>query len=346
MYLRYVHSFRALAIAIIVAGHGIVSFEWSDDSGMKNFLLDLLDDGTVLFVFVAGFLFAHLSDRYQYPDYLGKKFRNVILPFMLISIPAVVYSVFYLNPVELFPQLAGTPAVYRLAWFEIEVGASINYPLWFIPMITLFYVAAPLFIRLVRNPRLSLVLLTLLVPLSLLLHRDSELNAPLIGLYFLPAYLAGMLASHYRVRLELLLDRWWAWLVAAFFLIVLAQYLFADHHGNYYGLGPFSQEHGLIDWMFAQKLLLCFALLGVMRRFDSLVADRLRYLGDVSFSVFFLHGYVLFAFSFVYFKLPSAPPGNAVWWAAATFLALALSLVAVAVTQRLFGARSRYLIGS
>lgn len=346
MYLRYVHSFRAAAIVIIVAGHAVVTLTWPEPSPSRDLLLDLLDSGTVLFVFVAGFLFHHLAGRYQYRDYLQKKLLNVIIPYVLVSLPAVLYTVRFTDATTRHPELAGTSAAYQAGWMLVKGGATFNYSLWFIPMITLFYLAAPLLIQFVHHPRLYAVLV-MLIPLSMLAHRSGELNTFGIALYFLPAYLAGMWASHHREYLEPVLDRYWAALVAAFLAAVAVNFVLATHHGNYYGAHLFSQEHGLIDWMFAQKLLLCFALLGVLRRLDTLLGDRLRFLGDVSFTVFFVHGYVLFGVQVFYANvLGYPPPGNVVTWLLLTSATVLATVGGAALVKRAVGRRSRYLIGS
>jgi Acyltransferase family len=206
MFLRYVHGFRAVAIVVIVAGHAVFTLTWPATSPTRDILLDVLDGGTVLFVFVAGFLFHHLAGRFAYRDYLTKKLQYVIVPYVLVSIPAIVVTLRFTDLPARFPELAGTPAAYQAVWLLAKGGATLNYPLWFVPMIALFYLAAPLFMLFVRRPRLYAVLLVL-VPYSLLAHRTDELNTPVIALYFLPAYLIGMWASEYRDRLEVVLDR-------------------------------------------------------------------------------------------------------------------------------------------
>lgn len=346
MFLRYVHGFRAVAIVVIVAGHAVFSLTWPATSPTRDILLDVLDGGTVLFVFVAGFLFHHLSGRYEYRDYLTKKLQYVIVPYVLVSIPAVVITLRSGELPARFPELAGTPEVYQALWLLAKGGATFNYPLWFVPMIALFYLAAPLFMLFVRHPRLYVALLVL-IPYSLLAHRTDELNTPVIALYFLSAYLTGMWASEHRVRLEPWLDRSWVALCAAWLASVAAMFLLLDHHGNYYGIAPFSQEHGPVDWMFAQKLLLCFTLLALMRRLDAVLGDRLQALGDASFTIFFVHGYALVAFQVGWRLATGSPPPGSAWLALAlTAAVVAATLAGTLVTKRVLGRRSRYLIGS
>ena len=42
--------------------------------------------GTALFIFISGFLFQHLSKKFEYKNYLSKKWTNVILPYLFITV--------------------------------------------------------------------------------------------------------------------------------------------------------------------------------------------------------------------------------------------------------------------
>jgi fucose 4-O-acetylase-like acetyltransferase len=90
-FLRYVHNFRGFAIILIVLSHLLGFLKW--ETGTENWQVIwnvIFRNGTVYFVFIAGFLFQHLSKKYEYRDYLKKKFSNVILPYLIISISAVL----------------------------------------------------------------------------------------------------------------------------------------------------------------------------------------------------------------------------------------------------------------
>ena len=68
-----VHSLRALAIWSIVAAHVIDITPWSANSIWPRLLANVLENGSVLFVFVAGYLFQHLHSRYRYLPYLKRR---------------------------------------------------------------------------------------------------------------------------------------------------------------------------------------------------------------------------------------------------------------------------------
>lgn len=352
MFLSYVHSFRAIAILVVVAGHAISIFPWLSDPLADNILSDVLENGTVMFVFVAGFLFQHLSKDFQYGSYLTKKAKNVLLPYFLIATPAAVQGAVSARIYGRYPQLNGTSEIYRFFWFMIKGGAGANQALWFIPMITIFYVAAPVFIQFISRPQLYL-LIVVLVPVSLLAHRDAYPNLDTLGLalYYLPAYLVGMWTSQYRTKVEPVLDHIWPWLLLAWFAMLTSMILFAPYHGNYQGSHLFSQEQGIFDWIFAQKLLLSFALLGLIRKFENPLAKPLRGLGDASFAIYFMHCYLLDIVvegSNRVTRLLGQPrlEGSITVWLAAFLFAAGGSYAIALVVRRLLGTRSRYFIGA
>jgi probable poly-beta-1,6-N-acetyl-D-glucosamine export protein len=346
MHLGYVHSFRAMATIMIVGGHVIASLSWAANPLTASVLRDVLDNGTVLFVFLAGFLFEYRMVDRSYFTYLRGRFTRLLLPYLVLAVPLVVWDVARGDAVEKFPQeLNGTSALYQALWFLTKGSIVINYALWFVPMMTLFYLAMPLFSFIARHPRLYLVLVVL-IPLSLFLHRVSELDTAWMALYFLAAYITGMWASHARERLEPVLLRVWPVLLLLVVGITVGLALFADHHGNYFGIAPFSQEHGPVDWLFAQKLLLCFGLLGLMLRLQPQVGPFLRYLADISLSIVLLHVYLLYAINLGERRLGFVPVGNVVTWVGMTALAVAFTALGTMCAQRVLGNRSKLLIGS
>jgi surface polysaccharide O-acyltransferase-like enzyme len=113
----------------------------------------------------------------------------------------------------------------------------------------------------------------------------------------------------------------------------------------------FSREQGIFDWLFAQKLILSFALLGLIRRYETPLAKPLRGLGDTSFTIYFIHCYLLDVVVGVgrhLGKLIDAPllVGTVQGWLLAFVFATGGSYAIALGIRRLFGTRSRYLIGS
>lgn len=350
MFYKDIHVFRALAILFIVAGHTRVTMNWEDSSFAGNLLADFLANGTTLFVFIAGYLFQALSARYTYKTYLRSKLRNVILPYILISIPAVIYSALYKDPVLRFPQLAETSDAFRILWFYVKGGAHLNYPLWFIPMITLYYLCAPIFMQVIRQPRWYWLIAPFFV-VSLFLHRDVYPNLDTLQnfVYFLAAYLAGMCASQYRDNVSAFIARHLHWLVIAYLVILALQTIIAERHGVHGAAEWFGGENGVFDWSFLQKMLLCFLLLGISDRFQGQLYSPTRFIADSSFGVFFVHAYFLEIapriLSPVYPDGVSPGIGSILGLLAAFAFAAGCSMLFCYLTKLIFRDRSRQLIG-
>ena len=345
MYLSHINSLRALAILGIVAGHSAGFFSWQENPFTHNALKDLAANGSVIFVFISGYLFHHLSTRFQYAQYLLKKTKYVLVPYLLVSIPAIVYGVFWNDAGAVISDLAGTSRTYQIFWFYLHGETQINYPLWFIPVILSYYVAAPVFRMFIRYPTLYW-LIPVLLPISLVAHRPNFPNPDLLHslLYFLSAYVLGMFSSQFRDKVDLLLEKYLEVLFLIFISHFLTHLFLAGHHGNYHVKHIFSLEKGYIDWLFLQKIALTFLLLGLVKRYDSLLAKATRYIGEASFSIYFLHAYLLYALK-VGVRWQTFE-GNLIKW---ILLSASIATLSVGITrfvQKIFGKKSRLLIGS
>src|SRR5690606_22534998 len=94
-FLPYIHSLRGLAILYVIAVHarGFESY-WQSSPDIYKFLDSFSDpsegNGTTLFLFIGGFLFQHLTHRnFVFGKYLTQKFKNLILPYLIISLPLI-----------------------------------------------------------------------------------------------------------------------------------------------------------------------------------------------------------------------------------------------------------------
>lgn len=107
MRLRYVEQFRALAIVMIVAGHAWYMQDWDRGSLAARLSLTIATNGTYLFVFIAGFLFQHLLPKFETWRYYRSKLRNVVLPYLIVSIPGLIWQ-FSKEPSGLRPRVSRT----------------------------------------------------------------------------------------------------------------------------------------------------------------------------------------------------------------------------------------------
>src|SRR5687768_13791779 len=96
-FLSYILNLRGVVIFIVVGVHarGNLS-EWTDHEGALEFLATFFDaregNGTVMFIFIGGFLFQYIThNNFDFRKYIEKKFLFVILPYLLISIPIIAF---------------------------------------------------------------------------------------------------------------------------------------------------------------------------------------------------------------------------------------------------------------
>lgn len=341
-FLRYVHNFRGLAILLIVVAHTMQVLTWQDHPGLQVFLNVVLQNGSVYFVFIAGFLFQYLSQKYAYKTYLISKFQNVLLPYFLISIPAILYWL-----------LRGAPSSVDIANFSDlpHLGKVIAFyatgdhlfTLWFIPMISMYYLFAPAFIWIDRHPKAYWIIPALLL-VTFYINRTPQNYIIPAAIHFLSIYVLGMVSSHYREQLFVVVKRTWFFLVfIATSLIVYETLIRAALY--------FPEEMLSINTI--SKAILCILLMYIFWRFDAQIFDLNHYclgiLADFSFGIFFLHGY----FSKIYFSIMYRYLGMDSPWVQANILTILILLIfkligpilVIYLLKSTLHKKSRYLVG-
>lgn len=278
-----VHNFRAFAILGVVGAHSLQNFSWESGSLLFICLDTLFNQSTIWFAFIAGYLFQALSGRYQTGSYYRKKIVNVLTPYVLCSIPALVVAIFFI-PQEM-PAGFGDYGAFKQALLFLVTGKHLA-PYWYIPMITVIFVLAPLLIFTDRHPRLYWALL-LLIPLSGYLGRDGLLIHTALPPYFsqlskavylLSPYLFGMLCSRYHETLLATVSRHWV-------LLLIASISLFGLEVTYY--------HETTYLMFAFKMVSAPLILWSLRREFGGFQSSLDRIASWSFGIFFIHGYVL-----------------------------------------------------
>jgi len=334
-FLPYIHNFRAIAILFIVAIHcyGILKPDMEPI---------ILQRGTLLFMFISGFLFQYLSRNFDKGIYWRKKFSNVLIPYFFISFPIILIRISTHNHVSqmeaIFPGFADKPALIQMA--EYYLTGMHLVPFWFIPMICFYYLLGPAFIKLDRDKRFY-YLLPLLMGLSLVVTRSFDLyKIHLAFVHYLSIYILGMFTSRHHNRLLQLTDRVWPLLIGIAVVMV--------------GIGIiFNQEqiHYIEQFLYVQKLILCWTILYSLWKLDARIATKkflvsnMSKLSDMSFGIFFLHYYFLYFIGLkmsngeIYFT-PNFTNFFLVICADIIFCVIILSIL-----KQLLGKKSRYVIG-
>jgi hypothetical protein len=356
-----IHYFRGISILLIVMGHcyGIVGLESNihlNFSGdyfssfiqlLEKILGNLISGGTSLFVFISGLMFHHVFfAKFEYWQFLKKKIINVYLPYLFLSLPAIIS----LGLVDLL-RYDKTIFDTAIALLRHILLGDFFFAYWYISFILLVFIASPIFIYYISLPsqyQSSILLATLC--LSLIIHRP-ELNLnPLHSLvYFLPIYLLGIYTSIYREKIDHLLQGK-AWLLLGWIVILaITQSLLYDkigslHRSHLWGFAG-------LDISLLQKIGLCFFWLVYLKKFDDRpLIKPLDYLAKYSFSIFFLHDYLILELSLIIDNLREIqrfiPQGLSIY--VAIILGALITLICglfAHVVKKLSPRHSRILIG-
>jgi peptidoglycan/LPS O-acetylase OafA/YrhL len=350
-FLNYIHRLRGIAILFVVGVHARGGFsDWVTHDTTHKFFVTIFDahegNGTVMFLFIGGFLFQHLtSKKFDYGKYLLQKFKVIILPYILISIPIIMYRISTNYDMGGLPEgFHEYPVVYQFLYY-IVVGNHMA-PFWFISAIIFYYLSAPLF-HYLDKPFFYKYILPFLVLASLFTYRPEENANPFLAyLHFLPCYLLGMCVSHYKSTIMKA-----GWGVIAMLFVVFLAISIVDFNGDPHAhkitfeevlKGPLF----IFNLYYLRAFVVCFLCLFLLYRVIHVKMPFLELLGDYSFGIFFVH-FILIA---VARKALDVMHVN-VDFSLFTFLAffaftVLVSTFTVYMIKKATGSYSRMLIGS
>lgn len=338
-YQQHIHVFRGVAIIMIVCAHTYPSLNWSGSPELGRLIDTVVNQTSIFFFFIAGYLFQHLSERFSYSRYLRQKAKTVVLPYLLLSIPALLVFTLMIKRVGMWWWFYDLPIWQQIGLFLLT-GKHLA-PLWFVPTITMFYLAAPLFLWIDRKWPQGYWLIVPLLALSTYVGRGGQLGPLNFAMYLLPVYLLGMAFSHDKERALGLVQRWWPVLVGLSVLCVVGEvYEWASP--------PFRQMP------FKASLTLLFTWL--LWRHHRVFGKRLDYIAEVSFGIFFIHAYYISAIKMLTVYVlegriylgegAEAITGNVVNYLLYVGVVLTLTVATLWGAKALLGSRSRMFVGA
>lgn len=198
------------------------------------------------------------------------------------------------------------------------------------PTIIVFYVFAPLLLRIFAKDR-AYWLLPLILVVGLFVSRG--INNPLQAfVHFLPVWVLGMACSNFRIQVDDILDRWfWVLPICVLLLFLIEFYTTPGTHSWYSDL---------------QKLLLSLFLYALFRRTGDRADRWLGLAGSLSFGIFFAHSYVIGVLKLVLYRaLGFKPAGGLMLLAVSTVIVSAVTMFVVLGAKEVLGRRSRYVLG-
>lgn len=308
--LNYINVFRGLAILLIIMGH---TMQFGTAGSIPNLInCEMICGGTALFIFISGFLFQHLAYKFEYKNYLSKKWTNVVMPYLITAIPGLLFCIFC--------PIAYKNAFYGLSLYIqipalLTIGRVHNIPTWFIPMIVIFFIFSAFFLFLEKKNILYkllpvLFLLTLILPRGVAEY-ESTLGLSYMAKYivyvkyilcnfvhFLSLYVFGMYCSANKSIIDKFYDKkLWLWIAMLLTagLDIFAMYKF--QYSNYT----------------TSKIFLTMLAMGYLKHYDEFILSHkktnktLDFIAKYSFGLFFVHWYWFFIYNQI-FHLPTVMP--------------------------------------
>lgn len=338
-YQQHIHVFRGIAIIFIVFAHTIPSLNWSESPITGKLIDAFANQSSIYFFFIAGYLFQHLSGRFTFSKYLRQKLRTVILPYLLLSIPALVVFTVLTQRVGMWPWFYDLPIWQQVGMFLLT-GKHLA-PLWFVPTIALFYLVAPLLLWVDRKMPKGYWAIVPLLLLSTYLGRDGPHGPIDKAIYLFPVYLMGMAFSRYKQKAMSLVVRWWPLLLISSLLSLTG--ILADWPSPPY-------------WHMPMKASLALLMTAWLYRHHHVFGHRLDYIAEVSFGIFFVHAYFISAIKVMTVYLIYGTvydgrgnediPGNLLTFGLYVAVVLAITVSVIWLAKKLIGRNSRMFIGA
>lgn len=351
-FLQYIHNLRGLAILFVVGVHaGGYDSDWVSHPGVRQVLHSFFDpsegNGTVLFLFIGGFLFQHLThNQFDYKRFLEQKFLNVILPYIIISIPLIIMRMNTSYDSLSLPENFHNRSLWYQFFHHLVTGSHMP-PFWFISAIALFYISAPV-LHAIDNRTFYRYGFPFVVLIALFTYRPIHNANPLLAyVHFIPVYITGMWASYNKERILGL-----GWKLLAPLCLIYGALTFLDLNGSLVAVREMHFETILqerivmFNFYMLKALVLTMILLVTFHRLRERSMPLLEILGHYSFGVFFVH-YILIGVARKIIEMT----GITMDFSIITYLiffvfVLMISILTVRLVKKFTGRYSRYLIGS
>ena len=308
--LNYINVFRGLAILLIIMGH---TMQFGDPKSLINMInCEMICGGTALFIFISGFLFQHLAYKFEYKNYLSKKWTNVVMPYLITAIPGILFCIYL--PVAYKNSFDGI-SLYLQIPMLLSIGRVHNTPTWFIPMIVIFFIFSALFL-LLEKKKILYKLLPILLLMTIFLPRGVAEYETTLGLsyaakymvyvkyilcnfvHFLSLYVFGMFCSANKDIIDKFYDkRLWIWIGMLLTAALDVFAMFKFQYSNYT----------------VSKIFLTMLVLAYLKHFDEFILSHkktnktLDFIAKYSFGLFFVHWYWFFVYNQI-FHLPTVMP--------------------------------------
>ena len=325
--------------------------EWDFHASEHTFIATIFDsregNGTVMFIFIAGFLFQYLTQtKFEYGKYLEQKFKYVILPYLLLSIPIIIFRIATNFQPHGYPTVFSDHSLFYRLFYYLVTGAHMA-PFWFVSAIVLFYLSSPMLRAMDKPFFYKYVFPIILLTVFFTYRPDHNANPILSYLHYFPIYYLGMWAAYYKDNI-LAASRWIFYPLIAIYVGICALEL-TDVIPTEQKI-TFEQviNYGTIAFnlYILKAILLCFIMLMLLYKLRNRKMPLLEILGEYSFGVFFVHFLLIMFTKKAYFLLLGPMTFSLLSFAIFFAFILLCSIAIVYFIKKLTGSYSRNLIGS
>lgn len=343
------HAFRGFAIINISLIHVIAwpfftirdrGLDIAPAFGMVDAINGiLLHDSTLYFTFISGILFPIVLKAKGYAKFYESKFKFVFLPYLFFTLLFTIISPFS-------PEATGDTVIVR--FFSFLGNFSINlltgkalWIYWYIPILLVLYALTPILEKF-PTTREGKVISGIIILLPLIASRVWPEVSWTNYVYFLGAYLLGLIVGqNYDKTLELISRYWILLLIVA--ILTTAQF-FVLPNPIKYGFINLNESY----W-YVQKIAMAGLALLWFERNIKTVPKWLDVLARYAFAIYFLH----MVFIMLYFGA-----FDALGLDLGDTLTLTISLIVsypivigscvgfIFIMKKIFGKYSRSLIGT
>ena len=337
-----INYFRAIAILLIVASH--CTGTWHTGHFVEKILKCLVEAGTILFIFISGFIFHHSSaSNFKYIRLIIGKIKSLVIPYIILSVVLTISKDYIMHP--MFPMgHQSVASIYTLkkALLSLLIGSALP-PYWYIPCIMLIFLMSPVFIKLVNmQKRYGNILIGVLFMASLFTYRPYSDHTIRASLYFTPVFLLGMISSKYKASVYNGLKNRIPELFLSVIALAFMQVLFYNRTQNVTQTFAFQG----IDLQLIQKILMCYLFMMLFHKFENVKSPILNLLASTSFAIYFLHYAVIEVFHYyMHINHLSSWPRSPLTWMLHSVIFTTVSILIALSSKKIFRSWSRYLIG-
>ncbi len=351
VFLGYLHSFRALAILKIVLGHAvaaafIAAYGTFDESAPIIIISEIFyHDSTIYFAIISGLLFSRVLKPKGYYKFYISKLKNIVLPYVFVTLVLTLIKIKF-DYVSNFQDGIG---YYASKVFKNLIFGKANFALWYIPVLIVLYIVTPLLEFLQRMNALTTAFFFFIMIMPLFVSRIQVLTEYTLKietmLYFIGAYAVGMyLGSDLESKLQLIKRYKYAIITAVVICTIILCYFYANKIDM---MGKVSLRESVF---YIQKIGLALVFIMLFKRLGDEQPQWLIPIARDSFSIYFIHGTVLYAISHFFMFIIGAKaiaPLNIVLGAFILLVvSISISMIIVSLFKKIFGKNSRMIIGA